>query len=290
MVDNKYYFLYKLTNKINNKVYIGQTININKRFSSHKSSIENNKPTQVIHRAIIFYGKENFDWNIIATCRSLDDANSLEEILIIQYQSHISMGRGYNVSLGGKNASKSEEFKKQISSKLKGHPVSQETRNLISKSNMGRIITQEHRKKISDGSKGRTNTEESKQKQSLLMKNPKINKGLEKLKQISDSHKGMTWIEINKKRVWIDKPDIKEKSKIASSPKPASKIKKDLPEEKQCSKCPNIKPASEFNKRTDDGLASWCKACYNEYRKELRAKKKEAIIIWHNNRSDLNAK
>lgn len=61
------------------------------------------------------YGVENFIFEVIAACKSQDDANELETLLVEQYQSHISTGNGYNVSAGGSNAPKTEQWKQQLS-------------------------------------------------------------------------------------------------------------------------------------------------------------------------------
>jgi group I intron endonuclease len=90
------HFLYKITNLINDKNYIGQTKNPKARWTRHKSSYK-----FAIHKAIRKYGSNNFIFDIIATCKNQNDANELEILLIEQYQSHISTGRGYNMSKGG---------------------------------------------------------------------------------------------------------------------------------------------------------------------------------------------
>ena len=53
--------IYKITNKINGKSYIGQSVNIERRFSEHKVSSHN--PKNLIHKALNKYGIEN--WFII---------------------------------------------------------------------------------------------------------------------------------------------------------------------------------------------------------------------------------
>ena len=60
--------IYKLTNKINNKVYIGQSINIENRFQQHKNNClnENLKDYNTkFYRALRKYGVENFTFEII---------------------------------------------------------------------------------------------------------------------------------------------------------------------------------------------------------------------------------
>lgn len=55
--------IYKITNKINNKIYIGQSVHPFERFSQHCYNKQTN--TSLINRAIQKYGKENFNFEII---------------------------------------------------------------------------------------------------------------------------------------------------------------------------------------------------------------------------------
>lgn len=63
-------FIYCFTNTINNKQYIGQTINsTNERYCNHKSSYQNENSTEynsLLHKAFRKYGFENFKYEIIA--------------------------------------------------------------------------------------------------------------------------------------------------------------------------------------------------------------------------------
>lgn len=57
--------IYKYQNKINKKVYIGQSINLKQRKMAHKSSAFNEKAKDYnsqLHQAIRKYGLENFDY------------------------------------------------------------------------------------------------------------------------------------------------------------------------------------------------------------------------------------
>lgn len=63
--------IYKITNKLNNKCYIGQSVDIQKRWNWHKS--EGMKPTSkqahyVIYRALRKYGIKNFEFKILELC------------------------------------------------------------------------------------------------------------------------------------------------------------------------------------------------------------------------------
>ncbi len=57
--NERLYYLYIITNKINNKIYIGQTVNTSKRWSWHKTSSKDEIPELAIGRAIKKYGINN---------------------------------------------------------------------------------------------------------------------------------------------------------------------------------------------------------------------------------------
>lgn len=116
--------IYKITNLINNKIYIGQTINFTERIRQHKeipfrkNSQEKDKP---LYRAMRKYGIENFKFEIIDKADTFETANSLEIYYISFYDSCIDSGKGYNLDLGGKNGNKSEFTKSKISKAHKGY-------------------------------------------------------------------------------------------------------------------------------------------------------------------------
>lgn len=71
--------IYLATNKINNKVYIGQTINtLNKRKTNHYAAARNEKDNLYFHRAIRKYGENNFDWIVLDKANNQDKLNELE--------------------------------------------------------------------------------------------------------------------------------------------------------------------------------------------------------------------
>ena len=57
--------LYKITNVINGKSYIGQSVDPKKRFASHINRSKNDSDNSPIHSAIKKYGKENFTLEIL---------------------------------------------------------------------------------------------------------------------------------------------------------------------------------------------------------------------------------
>jgi len=111
----KIWSLYRITNKINGKIYIGQATNISKRWSDHRAAVQKLKPTQIIHHAMIKYGLDNFEFEVIASCKTQEDANETETELVKQYDSFISNGKGYNATLGGMNAPKTEAWRNHMS-------------------------------------------------------------------------------------------------------------------------------------------------------------------------------
>lgn len=97
-------FIYKITNKINNKVYVGKTIyNVQKRWRQHiQESKKERSKNRPLYKAINKYGVENFIVEIIEEC----DVSQLSEreIYWIQlYRSYVGWkpNQGYNATLGG---------------------------------------------------------------------------------------------------------------------------------------------------------------------------------------------
>ena len=57
--------IYKITNLINGKCYIGQTTDTKRRFSEHKAKGYGNERNKVLYYAFDKYGIENFSFEII---------------------------------------------------------------------------------------------------------------------------------------------------------------------------------------------------------------------------------
>lgn len=100
-------YIYKFENKINNKIYIGQTIRKpNIRYREHIKG--HNSKNSLIHKAIVKYGIDNFTFSIIEEIEDekenlIDRLNKLEIYYIEQNQSLYP--NGYNISKGGNNNS-----------------------------------------------------------------------------------------------------------------------------------------------------------------------------------------
>ena len=90
--------IYKITNLLNGKVYIGQTIHPERRWTEHKQKVRHGQEKFPIHLAIEKYGEENFSFEILEWT---DDYDNEERRLIKEYNS-ISPN-GYNIGEGGEN-------------------------------------------------------------------------------------------------------------------------------------------------------------------------------------------
>jgi group I intron endonuclease len=176
------YYIYKITNRLNGKVYIGQTVNDKKRWTNHKSFAKQDEPVQYIHRAMKKYGVENFDYEVVAMCQRQQDTDETEKLIICQYDSQ-NKEHGYNISPGGdpawnrglpseqqpmygkkqsdyqkqkayeshigKTFDHTDETKEKITKSLIGHGVSEKTREKIAEGNRGKFVSQESRDKMS---------------------------------------------------------------------------------------------------------------------------------------------
>ena len=103
--------IYKVTNKINKKVYIGQTVNsLDHRMEQHYRSSKRN--SYYFHNALKKYRIGDFKWEIVCWCDSLEQLNLMEELLIATYDS-TNKNKGYNLKKGGLGGGKCCDSTKQ---------------------------------------------------------------------------------------------------------------------------------------------------------------------------------
>ena len=101
MKEGNFGTIYIIKNKINNKIYIGQTIrNLKYRIKEHERNKSTNKH---LNNAINKYGWNNFEFSCIDTANTLEELNLKEIEYIKQYNSN-HRDFGYNIEIGGKNA------------------------------------------------------------------------------------------------------------------------------------------------------------------------------------------
>jgi group I intron endonuclease len=144
------FFVYRITNLKNGKIYVGQTNNLSLRWIQHKSEAKL-RPHKPLHWSIRKHGAENFLFEPLATCRTLDDVNETE-ILIIAQENSCDPEIGYNLDPGGKSHPRSEETGRKIALGLKKHYEEHESPLL------GKKLSEAHRKAVSEGSMGKPGT------------------------------------------------------------------------------------------------------------------------------------
>lgn len=169
--------LYKITNLINGKCYIGQTNNFNLRMSAHKATYKS-----MVSKAIHKYGKENFKFEKLAIFEDymIDDA---EQKAINVFNTICP--NGYNLDNGGcLQKQMSDEAKKKLSksktgkpSNRKGKTMSEETRQRLSQSKKGKPISQKIKDMLLNYAKNQKMSEATKKKISDARKGKKLSEG-----------------------------------------------------------------------------------------------------------------
>ena len=115
--------IYKITNKLNGKCYIGPTrgdLSVRWRYHNYASS-----GCEVLKNAIKKYGKENFSVEEIAAYDNLEDLNNAEEYFIEWHNCIVP--NGYNLKGGGGGTNLSEETLRRYSESHKGKHCSPKT-------------------------------------------------------------------------------------------------------------------------------------------------------------------
>lgn len=111
--------IYKITNKLNNKVYIGQSKNIEHRWKVHLSRYKTGRNEHLkLYQSMKKYGIENFKFEVICECKE-EELDKLEILYIEKYNSYL---KGYNCTAGGggqhvRNKVFSEEARKKLREK-----------------------------------------------------------------------------------------------------------------------------------------------------------------------------
>jgi len=162
--------IYKATNKINGKCYIGKTTKtLECRKKQHIQS--SNKSKYYFHRAISKYGTDNFEWEEIENCNDEKILSEREDFWINKYGDYniikTSRGPGCN---GYKNNPRIKEIKETISKGvLKALEDDPSIRERISKGVKKALENPEVRERYSKAGKKRC-TDEWKRNQSLIAK------------------------------------------------------------------------------------------------------------------------
>ncbi|HLD91337.1 MAG TPA: NUMOD3 domain-containing DNA-binding protein [Patescibacteria group bacterium] len=208
--------IYKTTNLINNKIYVGKDSHSNPTYLGSG---------KILKEAIVKYGKENFKKETL----ELRDGDNWEEREIYWIKEMNSQNRdiGYNILDGG-NGRTSEDMSGPKHFNF-GKQISDETKRKISIGNTGKIHSEEHKRKISEALKGFNNlnfgkhpSEETKKKlsdnhkgeKSFAFGKPSKLRGVPRSQEtkikISNSHKGKKLTSEHRKRISEGKKQAKE--------------------------------------------------------------------------------
>lgn len=93
--------IYKITNTVNGKIYIGQTVQTNPkmRWYSHQADARKGKKSH-LYDSMRKHGVESFAWEVIDQADNLEALNKLEQHYVELYD---SINKGYNVREAGGN-------------------------------------------------------------------------------------------------------------------------------------------------------------------------------------------
>jgi len=127
--------VYKIYCKSNNKIYIGSSFDIFRRWRFHKSQLNRNAHSNILlQRAWKLYGENSFVWKIVEFCPNC-------KLLIVEkkwFKKTKCCDRkyGFNIAI-------------DTSSPMKGHKHSVKTKIKMSKTHKGKIISEDQRQKTS---------------------------------------------------------------------------------------------------------------------------------------------
>lgn len=141
-----HYLIYKITNNLNGKIYIGQhkTEDLNDGYMGSGVAIK---------RAIRRYGLENFSKEILYDVDDWELMDFLEELIVDE--EFVKRKDTYNMKTGGSCGIAGDETRRKIAEAGWGKHPSEETRQKLSTAHKGTSFSEEHRRKISEANLGK---------------------------------------------------------------------------------------------------------------------------------------
>lgn len=177
------FYIYKITNIINNKIYIGQSKYDNPKYLGSGN---------YIRKAVKKYGFSNFKKEIIQECIDLKHSNEREKYWISILDSKNS-DIGYNIADGGASFIMNDDIKNRIKKTLTGKYIGD---NSFRKGIQHDEVTKQ---KISESNKGRIKSKDTRKKMSISATGRKLNESTRK--KLSDSHKGKVLSFLHKEKI-----------------------------------------------------------------------------------------
>ena len=179
--------VYRVTNNINGKCYIGQTIQpFKRRKKQHMKNSLVDKWCSYFHNALCKYGNNNFIWEVLSKNNNIRKLNDIEKFYIGYYNALAP--NGYNLTIGGNNGKRSAKTKERCrKAQIKYHEEHPEAREMC------RIKTIEYFKNPDAREKARINTikqfndpesrENHKLSQIKRFENPEVRKEISRIKK-----------------------------------------------------------------------------------------------------------
>ncbi|MGM9834762.1 MAG: GIY-YIG nuclease family protein [Bacilli bacterium] len=110
--------IYMIQNKVNNKIYIGQAVDIEKRWRGHINAFKKGKGINIhFQNSWDKYGESNFEFTVICECNE-NQLNTMEEYYIFELMTNNS-DFGYNKNYGGNGFGTNQEIRDLIGNKSK---------------------------------------------------------------------------------------------------------------------------------------------------------------------------
>lgn len=205
------FFIYKITNRLNNKVYIGQTRNPTRRWGDHKYLGKLKTSHTHLYRAMYQYGVENFSFESLVATKDQLHIDELEVEFIKNYNA-TNRDFGYNLEGGG--------HKRKI--------VSDETRKILAESKMGEKNprygkktnhSEETKRKIGEGRKGKLHSIETIEKLRALNIGRPCSSHVKII--LSEKNSGKPWTEARRN---AQTEEVRQKMSAAKKGKPSNRL------------------------------------------------------------------
>lgn len=173
--------IYKITNIVNNKCYIGSSANIKLRWCWHKTNLKKNQHhSKYLQRSYNKHGEDNFKYEILFTC-PIKDLLRLEQYCINNYNSQYNLCKIAGSSRGVK-ASVETRKKLSIASKGRKHTAAAIQNMRIAQS--GKIISQVAKQNMSKAKIGKESPNKWKSVQQIC---PSTNKILQTFNSVKEA-------------------------------------------------------------------------------------------------------
>lgn len=180
--------IYKATNTVNGKVYIGKTTRtLEERRKEHEYEATRRDRNFAFYNAIRKYGTDVFEWKIIDKATTEDELNEKERYWIAYYNA-VNRDHGYNMTEGGDGVKPNEEVREKLSESIRRRWQDGDYRKKVVEAHKRKTLSEETRRKISEAQKGRKHTEETKRKLSEAHKGKKLSE--EHCKKMAEARRG----------------------------------------------------------------------------------------------------